>query len=223
MKLSIVIPVLNESATLVACLSQLQDLRCRGCELVLVDGGSTDGSQALAEPLVDLLLTSEPGRARQMMSGANLCSGDTLLFLHADTCLPDDADSLIQQALTDSNWGRFDVCLSGGHRAFLMIAWFMNHRSRLTGIATGDQAMFVRRLLFDQVGGFIDQPLMEDIELSKQLKKDSPPACVSTPIVTSSRRWEERGIMGTILLMWKLRLLYFFGVSAEKLAKLYRR
>ncbi len=221
MKVTIVIPVLNESATIVEHLLRLQEFRQRGCDVVLVDGGSTDNTLKLARPHVDQALISEPGRARQMMSGAKYSNSDALLFLHADTRLPPQADSLIKDALETAFWGRFDVRLSGRHWMFPVIAWFMNKRSRLTGVATGDQAIFVRRSFFESEGGFRDIPLMEDIDLSKRLKAQYAPVCISTPLITSSRRWEENGILNTILLMWKLRILYFMGVSPEKLYRQY--
>ncbi|MCL6414432.1 TIGR04283 family arsenosugar biosynthesis glycosyltransferase [Aestuariirhabdus sp. Z084] len=223
MRLSIIIPVLNEAASIETHLRPLQDFRAAGHELILVDGGSEDGTLALATPWVDKAIISEPGRARQMMAGANLAEGDVLLFLHADTRLPSDAEALLQAASHEGSWGRFDVRLSGQHWMFPIIAWFMNHRSRLTGIATGDQAIFVRRSLFLAMGGFANIPLMEDVELCKRLKVHSPPVCIDTPLETSSRRWQSAGVFRTIFLMWKLRLLYFLGVSTQSLARQYRK
>jgi rSAM/selenodomain-associated transferase 2 len=222
MKLSLVIPALNEAADIAATLAPLQSLRDLGHEAILVDGGSDDGTPALAAPLADRVLTAPGGRARQMNAGAALAQGDALLFLHADTRMPDGALAVIRSALGSRLWGRFDVRIAGRPWMLRVVAWMMNRRSRLTGIATGDQAIFVRRAAFAAVGGFPDQPLMEDIELSKRLKRLGPPACLSAHAVTSGRRWEENGIWRTILLMWRLRFDYWRGVPAERLAHRYR-
>jgi len=222
-RISIIIPALNEAATLKAILEPLQDWRQAGHEVILVDGGSEDESQNVASPLVDVLLESERGRARQMNAGARVASGEALLFLHADTRLPDAADMLVQRALGQCRWGRFDVRLSGSHWLLRVVERMMNWRSCLTGIATGDQAIFLERKLFDELGGFPELPLMEDIALSKRLRhRVGRPACLSPPLTTSSRRWEENGILRTILLMWRLRLAYFLGASPQELACLYR-
>ena len=221
MQLSIIMPVLDEGDVLADSLAALQDLRAAGHELVLVDGGSRDGSLPLAEGLADRILHSPPGRARQMNAGAAIASGDVLLFLHADTRLPETALHDIVQALRASVWGRFDVRLSGRAWPLRIVEWSMNRRSCLTGMATGDQAIFVTRDAFTRVGGFPELPLMEDLELSRRLKRLSRPACVPAPVITSSRRWEEKGILRTVLLMWSLRLAWFLGVSPRRLARIY--
>ena len=221
MQLSIIMPVLDEGDVLADSLAALQDLRAAGHELVLVDGGSRDGSLPLAEGLADRILHSPPGRARQMNAGAAIASGDVLLFLHADTRLPETALHDIVQALRASVWGRFDVRLSGQAWPLRIVERLMNRRSCFTGMATGDQAIFVRRDAFEQVGGYPDIPLMEDLELSRRLKRLSRPACVRAPVITSSRRWEEKGILRTVLLMWSLRLAWFLGVSPRRLARIY--
>lgn len=220
---SIIIPALNEGATLEATLLPLQSWREAGHELILVDGGSNDNTAAIARPLVDKVLDSIPGRARQMNLGAQAASGEILLFLHADTTLPHRADSFIRQAVHHSQWGRFDIRLSGRHWLLRVVERMMNWRSCLTGIATGDQGIFMARELFERVGGFPELPLMEDIALSQRLKQATGrPACVRTPLITSSRRWEQYGIVRTILLMWRLRLAWFLGVPAQRLARQYR-
>ena len=217
--LSLILPVLNEAATLATQLTGLQSLRERGAELVLVDGGSCDGTPALARPAIDRLLVSPRGRATQMNVGARASQGQVLLFLHADTTLPPGADDLIRQAIVDgAYWGRFDVCIDGRHPLLRVVEWMMNWRSRLTGIATGDQAIFVRRELFDGVGAYPEIPLMEDIALSKRLKRIASPACLRERVVTSGRRWEKHGVLRTILLMWRLRASYFFGADPQQLA-----
>ena len=193
-------------------------MRLRGHEVIVVDGGSTDGTADLAAPLCDRFLRSEKGRARQMNAGAALASGDALVFLHADTRLPPLADRFIFEGLQDSSWGRFDVAIEGSTRALKLVACAMNLRSRLTGIATGDQAIFVRR---DAFGGFPLIPLMEDIAFSRQMKRRVRPACVRERVVTSGRRWETHGIVRTIVLMWRLRLLYALGVGPGRLARRY--
>jgi rSAM/selenodomain-associated transferase 2 len=221
--LSIIIPVLNEAANIVAALDALAPLRVRGAEAIVVDGGSVDGTATLANPLADVVIASARGRAIQMNAGAAIARGDVLLFLHADTRLPPDADKLILDGLAQSGraWGRFDVSIDGRHPLLPVIAAFMNSRSCLTGIATGDQAMFMTRDAFIAAAGFPEIALMEDIELSRRLKGISPPLCLSARVTTSGRRWERRGVVRTILLMWRLRLAHFFGASPESLARRY--
>jgi len=221
--LSIVVPVLDEAAGIAAMLQALGPLRSRGAEVIVVDGGSRDGTPELAAPLADRVLSSARGRARQMNAGALRAAADVLLFLHADTRLPDAADHHITAALrAGAGWGRFDVRISGRPWMLRVVAACMNRRSRLTGIATGDQALFVRRALFQQVGGYPDQPLMEDVELSRRLRRVAPPACLREAVVTSGRRWESRGVWRTIVLMWWLRWRYWRGVSPDRLARAYR-
>ena len=222
--LSIIVPMLDEAAALPGLLAQLAHWRTRGCEVVLVDGGSTDGSVDMARAAGFMVVNAERGRARQMNAGAAQAGGEVLLFLHADTQLPADADAAVGAALADGarQWGRFDVRISGRAPMLRVVAALMNLRSRLTGIATGDQAMFVRRQAFDAVGGFPLQPLMEDIELSRRLLRRSRPACLRARVTTSGRRWEQRGVWRTIALMWRLRWAYWRGVPAEVLAEAYR-
>jgi len=220
--LSIVVPVLNEAAEIETTLQALAPLRTRGCEVIVVDGGSADDTLALAKSLADRTIAAPRGRASQMNAGAATAKGDVLLFLHADTRLPENADALVIDALSRSRraWGRFDVRFTKG--ALPLIAWTMNVRSRLTGIATGDQAMFATRKAFESVGGFPEIALMEDIALSARLKRISRSACVSARVTTSPRRWQKHGTMRTILLMWRLRFAYFFGAPPEALARAYR-
>ncbi len=314
--LSVVVPVRNEAAGIVQVLEPLQGLRGE-IEIIVADGGSEDGTVGLAGPLADQVIGSAPGRALQMNAGAALANGEVLLFLHADTRLPEGFLGMIRAVMPESlpvtsapssvipnystaipisspviplsspvipanagihtdpqttpsheqissflpdpsmdprvreddvkgeddvskeggiegesdsrahtncetaQWGRFDVCLAPSSPALNLVAWMMNQRSRLTGICTGDQAIFVRRDLFNQVGGYADIPLMEDIDLSKRLKRFSPPACIRTPLSTSSRRWQQNGVVRTILLMWSLRLQYWAGVSPVRLAEKY--
>lgn len=224
-RLSVIVPMLNEADAIEATLKRLQPLRALGHEVIVVDGGSGDGSRELAAPLADRVEIAPAGRGTQMNAGAALAEGDVLLFLHADTQLPERAELLIAQALAPGNrvWGRFDVRLSGPQRALRIVEWLMNRRSCLTGIATGDQAMFMSRLAFEQAGRYPDIPLMEDIALSRSLKQLSPPACIRARVMTSSRRWERQGILRTILLMWRLRLGYFLGVDPGVLAMRYRQ
>lgn len=214
-------PVLNESTGILAALGALAPLRASGAEVIVVDGGSADGTVAAATPLADRVLSAPRGRASQMNAGAAEARGRTLLFLHADTRLPPHALTLVEQALADHGWGRFDVAIEGRSMWLAVIAAMMNLRSRLTGIATGDQAIFVPRPAFTAVGGYPDQPLMEDIELSKRLKRLGPPACLRSRVVTSGRRWENRGVWRTILLMWRLRFDYWRGVPAAQLVARY--
>ena len=221
--LSIIIPVLNEAAGVQRVLQALGPLRQRGAELIVVDGGSEDDTPALCHGLADQVLAGPRGRARQMNHGATQASADRLLFLHADTELPPNADVLIAQALArDRIWGRFDVLIEGRSPWLPVVAAMMNWRSRSTGIATGDQAIFVQRQVFESVGGFPDLPLMEDIEISRRLRALQAPVCLRQRVRTSGRRWDERGAWRTIVLMWRLRWHYWRGVPAEQLARLYR-
>ena len=212
MQLSIVIPARNEAQFIHDTLQPLQSLRARGHEVILVDGGSHDDTVRIAAALVDRCLTAPAGRAGQMNAGAMCARGAILWFLHADTRVASASDQVIFAACGVKDcWGRFDVRLSGRRPLLRLVERLMNLRSRLTGIATGDQGMFVTRNLFDRVGGYPDLPLME-------VRR---PLCLRQQVVTSSRRWEERGIVRTIGLMWVLRLAYFLGVPAERLAVRY--
>jgi rSAM/selenodomain-associated transferase 2 len=221
--LSIVIPALNEAAGIEATLQALQELRARGVELVLADGGSSDATPTLAQPWVDAVVDAPRGRALQMNAGAARARADALLFLHADTRLPPMGDELVLQALAGGAcWGRFDVRIEGRPWMLRVVAALMNLRSRASGIATGDQAIFVTREAFERVGGFPVQPLMEDIEISRRLKRLGRPACLGARVCTSGRRWEQRGVWRTIVLMWRLRWRYWRGESAARLAQAYR-
>ena len=223
MKVSIIIPVLNEAGRIADTLQSLQPYRRQGHEIIVIDGGSNDDTVSIAEQYADSLLHSDAGRAMQMNSGIDEASGDALLFLHADTRLPADAVSKIIHAVEDGYfWGRFNVRLSGKHFMFRIIERMMNMRSCITGVATGDQAIFVSLESIEIVGAYPRLPLMEDIVFSKRLRNLGWPACIKQPVVTSSRRWEDNGILQTMLLMWRLRLLFFLGVSADRLARQYR-
>ena len=223
-RLSVIIPTLNEAGEIGATLQALGALRERGCEVIVVDGGSGDATRALAKPDADQVLICAAGRATQMNAGARAATGDVLLFLHADTRLPEHADQLVLQGLASTArvWGRFDVHIASAHPALRLVGTMMNLRSRLTRICTGDQAIFVRRETFFAVGAYPDQELMEDIELSARLRRLSAPLCLGAPCTTSARRWETGGIARTIALMWWLRLQYACGVPAAKLARAYR-
>jgi len=225
LRISIILPALNEEAQIVAGLDTLQALRDQDCELIVVDGGSQDQTAVLAEPLADQVITSPRGRAAQMNAGARQACGAILWFLHADSLPPPDAAGLIRAALSDPNrhWGRFDVRLSGRQPALRIVETLMNHRSCCTGIATGDQGIFIRRALFEQIGGYPPIALMEDIALSRLLKRHGRPVCLRQRLHTSSRRWERHGIIQTILLMWRLRLAYFLGADPNRLARSYYR
>lgn len=218
-KLSIIIPTLNEAEGIGSLLESLQPLRQVGYEVILVDGGSHDGTVQIAKPLVDQSLNSILGRAGQMNAGAAVANHSILWFLHADTSLPVGAsEAVINGIAAGAIWGRFDVRLSGQHPLLRTVALMMNLRSRWTDLVTGDQAIFVRRDTFSDVGGFPDMPLMEDIALSRQLKQVGKPLCVPLKLTTSSRRWESQGICRTIALMWWLRLAFALGVNPERLA-----
>ena len=222
--ISVIVPVLDEAGGIARCLLPLQALRGRGIEVVVVDGGSRDGTRDVAGPLCDRMLDAPRGRARQMNAGAGIAGGRVLLFLHADTRLPSGWSSMVRDALEDRSreWGRFDVRLDGPHPMLRIVERAMNLRSRLSGIATGDQAIFVTHAAFRAAGGFPDVALMEDVALSRALRARSRPACLRPAVVTSSRRWERHGIVRTIVLMWRLRLEYALGADPERLARLYR-
>jgi len=221
-KISIIIPVLNEERNLSMTLNTLQSFRQAGHEIVVVDGGSTDRSLEIAHEMADMVIVSNAGRALQMNNGAAVAGGEVFLFLHADTVLPQNTERQIASFCAGEYWGRFDVRLSSDRMIFRLIERLINWRSRLTSIATGDQAIFIERKLFKDVGGFPEISLMEDIALSRLLKNKSRAICLRDTVITSSRRWEQKGVVSTILLMWRLRLYYYLGVSPEKLSQLYR-
>tara|TARA_R110000824_G_scaffold288508_2_gene476521 strand:+ start:92698 stop:93399 length:702 start_codon:yes stop_codon:yes gene_type:complete len=222
-KISIVIPVLNEAEALNRLLPSLQTYRKNGHEIILVDGGSHDRTLAVARPLVDRYIQTVKGRSHQMNEGAEVARHAILLFLHADSVLPETADKFIIEALDSGRhcWGRFNIRLSNTRIAYKVIAWAINLKSTLSGIATGDQAIFVRKKDFEDIGAYDRIPLMEDVALSKKLLKLSRPACIKSKLTTSSRRWEKHGICNTIFLMWRLRIAYFFGVRPDKLVEHY--
>jgi rSAM/selenodomain-associated transferase 2 len=222
MKLSIVMPVLDEAAEIEAALSALAPYRRRGVEVIVVDGGSSDGTAERARVLADRVIAAARGRSLQMNAGAAAARGDVLLFLHADTQLPENADGLVLDGLTRSGraWGRFDVRIDGG--GFLrVVAIMMNTRSRATGIATGDQALFVTAAAFEAAGGFPPIALMEDVALSTRLKRIGRPCALRARVTTSARRWRRHGTLRTVLLMWRLRLRFFLGADPAKLARAY--
>ena len=222
-KLSIIVPVLDEAPTIQAALEDLQGLRAAGAEVIVVDGASRDATASLAAPLADRVIEAPRGRASQMNAGAREAAGDVLLFLHADTTLaPGTVESMLARLDAEGReWGRFDVAIAGADPLLALVALLMNARSRATGVATGDQAMFVRRAAFDAVGGFPSIPLMEDVALSKALRRRSPPLCLRERVVTSARRWERHGTLRTIVLMWRLRLAYALGADPHRLARRY--
>ena len=223
-RLSIIIPALNEAPGIVATLESLTELRRRGHEVIVVDGGSSDGTADLAQRLADRVLAVNPGRAGQMNAGARAAAGDVLVFLHADSRLPDAADGLILQGLAAGAvvWGRFDVRIMGSHPMLRAVESMMNLRSRMTHICTGDQGIFVLREAFEAIEGYPNQALMEDIAISARLRRLSAPLCLRQRCMTSARRWEGRGVLLTIMLMWWLRLQYALGVAPARLARAYR-
>jgi rSAM/selenodomain-associated transferase 2 len=233
LNLSIIIPLLNEVDNLPNLIAHINALSPAPQQVILVDGGSTDGSITAAYNLLKGLpkmtpssidwhiIESTAGRARQMNAGAKRATEDVLLFLHADTRLPTDAIADIQRAMTTYDWGRFDVRLDSSHPLLKVVGMMINKRSRLVSIATGDQAIFIKKSLFERLGGYPDQPLMEDVELCKRLKTISRPACLKSTVTTSARRWQQHGYFRTIFLMWHLRFDYWRGVSPDSLKQRY--
>jgi rSAM/selenodomain-associated transferase 2 len=223
LRLSIIMPVLDEGEGIAATLDALADLRGLDVEVIVVDGGSSDATVQRARLRADRVLTAPRGRASQMNAGAAEATGDVLLFLHADTRLPTAAELVVLGGLERSGrvWGRFDVSIVGRHPLLAVVARMMSIRSRATGIATGDQAIFVKRDAFVAAGGFPEIPLMEDIALCKRLKRVGRPLCLRERVVTSGRRWERHGVLRTIVLMWRLRLSYFLGADPALLARRY--
>jgi rSAM/selenodomain-associated transferase 2 len=222
MIISIIIPTLNEEAHIKNTVLPLQYFRKKGHEIILVDGGSMDSTREIGEELADKIILSAPGRAKQMNLGALNATGDVLLFLHADTMLPENVDSIIVDNIDNELvWGCFTLHLSGERYIFRVIEYFINLRSKYSGIATGDQGIFITKKLYKLVEGYPDFPLMEDIAICQLLKSNSKPVFLGDHLVSSSRRWEEKGVFKTIILMWKLRLQYWLGVAPDKLAKMY--
>jgi rSAM/selenodomain-associated transferase 2 len=223
-EITLIVPALNEADGIVDTLRALQEMRGRGIEIIVADGGSSDDTVAVCAPLADRVIIADTGRARQMQAGATLARGSVLWFLHADSLAPRNADRAIATALVsgERHWGRFDVRFPQAGLLLRVVAILMNLRSRLTGIATGDQGIFVTRALFERVNGYPQIPLMEDIALSRRLKHHSRPACLHDTLITSARRWQMQGTLRTILVMWSLRLAYFLGASPARLAQFYK-
>lgn len=223
MRLSVIIPTLNEASLIESTLAALQPFRTVGHELIVADGASSDATVALARPWVDRVIQTPRGRAKQMNYAATIATGEVLVFVHADTRLPPDAIQVLEHAFDDdAEWTYFQVRLSGSHPLFRLVELFMNVRSRASGIATGDQCLSIRRDVFQWCGGFPDIPLMEDVELCRRLKiRGWYPRCLRQKVITSSRRWEQGGVLRTILFMWGLRLAYFYGADPQRLAARY--
>ncbi|MEM7467181.1 MAG: TIGR04283 family arsenosugar biosynthesis glycosyltransferase [Pseudomonadota bacterium] len=224
-KLSVIVPVLNEVDKIGAMLNTWQHRRNDGIEIIVVDGGSQDGTEKLVAGYVDAFYVSNRGRACQMNHGASYARGDTLLFLHADTEMPESAFRSLMMFCesNDDGWGFFPIAFDNSALAYKIIAFFMNVRTRLTSVSTGDQCQFVSAELFHRVGRFEEIPLMEDVSLSKRMRSVAKPTILPFKVCTAARRWETKGILTTVLLMWLLRLAYFLGVSPEKLHKAYYR
>lgn len=223
MLLSVIIPALNEAATLHHLLPDLATA-CSQAEIIVVDGGSTDNTPEVVRTFPSVRrIEASRGRASQMNAGAAFATGQIFLFLHADTVLPPGAQAAVSNALRDPGvvGGRFDVRFDNPRAAFRIIAGLMNLRSRLSGIATGDQAIFVRKQTFDRMGGYADIPLMEDVEFTRRLKRQGRLACLRLRVTTAARKWEREGVVRTIVLMWIMRFLYAAGISPARLHRYY--
>ncbi|MDX2167076.1 MAG: TIGR04283 family arsenosugar biosynthesis glycosyltransferase [Deltaproteobacteria bacterium] len=220
MRLSVIIPALDEAAQIAAA---IDSARAEALEVLVVDAGSADATAATAAAAGAVVLQAPRGRARQMNAGAAHAGGDVLLFLHADTRLPVGFAAAVAAALEDpaAVGGRFDVRLVPSSPLLALTAALINRRSRLTGIATGDQALFVRRATFEAMGGFADLPLMEDVAFTRDLKRRGRVVALRARVATSARRWQRHGVLRTILLMWRLRLLYWWGVAPAELKRRY--
>lgn len=219
--ISVIIPTLNEELTIGPALKSV--LRLEPDEIFIVDGGSLDRTREVADSMGVRVFSSERGRARQMNAGAQLARGEVLLFLHADTRLPDSALADIRAAMQNHNiaGGRFDLELDSAGGMFKLIGFMISLRSRLSKIATGDQAIFVRREVFATLGGYPDIPLMEDVALSRAIKRAGEVACLKSRVITSARRWQTEGVWRTIFRMWALKSLYLAGVSPFRLKRFY--
>jgi rSAM/selenodomain-associated transferase 2 len=222
-RFSVIVPVLNEANRIDDFLAAIRKQTTHNdAEIIVVDGGSSDDTTQRARAANATVIESPRGRALQQNAGANVATGNILVFLHADTTLPENAFSLIASALSAQRvWGRFDVTIASNDSLLRLVATMMNLRSRVSGIATGDQCIFVQREAFIAVGGFPSQPIMEDIEISKRLKRISKPVCLSECVITSARRWQKYGVLRTIMLMWWLRFAYAIGVPPTRLETLY--
>jgi rSAM/selenodomain-associated transferase 2 len=221
--ISIVIPVLDDAPALSRLLDDLDAIGAIDAERIVVDGGSADGSYALAQRRADVALRSQRGRARQLIAGITAAQGTWIWMLHADSRVNAAAWRALNDAVAQAGaaWGRFDVHLDDDRPVFRVIERMMNLRSRWSGICTGDQGIFVRRDVLELIDGLPDQPLMEDIELTKRLRRYAKPVCLSVRLRASARRWQQRGVVSTIALMWRLRLQYFFGASPDALERVY--
>ncbi len=221
MRVSVIVPTLNEEKSIAATVAALTALQPH--EAIVVDGGSRDKTVEMSARAGARVIVSERGRARQMNRGAQEATGEVLLFLHADTRLPASAWADIDNALSDGRYvgGRFDIELQGDHSMLKVIGAMISYRSRLTKVATGDQALFVRREVFREMGGFPDIELMEDIAFCRALKRFGGVACLRSKVTSSARRWEMNGLWRTVSKMWILKLLYFAGVSPGTLKRFY--
>lgn len=219
--LSIIVPVLDEAEHIVRLLDELASWRRAGDEVIVVDGGSADDTAARARALADAVIAAPRGRARQQNAGAAVARADILWFVHADSAVTAVSRAELLAAAATSSWGRCAVRIDDRAPIFRLIETMMNFRTRLTSVVTGDHGIFVRRALYDAVGGIPDLALMEDVEFSRRLARHAPVRCLRGTIATSARRWRRHGIVRTVLLMWALRLAWFVGVPATRLARVY--
>lgn len=195
----------------------LQDLDpCPQLEIIVVDSGRARSPPEINQK-VQLIASERMGRGAQIALGAHQTNRSWIWVLHADARVTAANVEALARAIARARWGRFDVRLSGSRPTYRVVEWMMNVRSALTGICTGDQGMFVQRSLLQEIGGIPDQPLMEDIELSKRLRRIEKPFRIRSQLKTSVRKWEREGVFATIVRMWSLRLRYFLGTHPSVL------
>ena len=219
-RISVIIPVLNEAENIAATIASTKNV-----EVIVVDGGSQDSTVQIAKELgVKVVLFNTANRAQQMNAGAQTATGEILLFLHADTRLPIQFDTMVYQAITSNvAAGAFALRIDSALWRLRLVEMSVNMRSRIFALPYGDQAIFLKAQLFHELDGFADLPIMEDFELICRLRRRGRIAIISTPVITSKRRWQKLGIMQTIFINQVAIIAYLLRISPQKIAAWYRR